>query len=175
MHKLNEVPKGDIVNPYMINNLSWYSQPGFSRAVLRSNLTRRVNVPIYNDISQTITRTMSYTACQSYTSNVSFSSSYTKDAFTAGVTVGASWSKTFEGSDSINQPIPPKKYSWMEYTPYMDNSWGSMHEEVWSWDGYSNVCLVNKIYFLDVYIARQGNAGLPDGIYKIKESSTKPS
>jgi len=162
------------VNPFALMDLSYYNQAGFSRAVLRTGLTARVSVPVYNETSQTVTRTISYSASQSYTSNVSLSSTYAKNAFTAGVTVGASWSSTYSGSDSVSQPIPPKKYSWMEYTPYMDNSWGTMHEEVWNFDGITNVKIVDKTYFLDVYIARKGNAGLPDGIYTVKESSTKP-
>lgn len=167
--------KLDKVTPFSLIDLSRYSEAGFTQSVYRYNLTRRISVPVYNEGTQTVTRNISYSASQSYTSNVSLTSTYAKNAFTAGVTVGSSWSNTYSESDSISQPIPPKKYSWMEYTPNMSNSWGTMYEEVWNFDGFSNVKIVDKSYFLDVYMAKAGNAGLPDGLYTVKESSTKPN
>lgn len=165
----------DLISPFAIMDLSRYTEAGFINSVYRNDLARRVSVPIYNDGTQTITRTISYSASQSYTSNVSLSSTYAKNAFSAGVTVGSSWSNTISSSDSVSQPIPPKKYSWMQYTPNMSNSYGTMHEEVWNFDGTSNVKLVDKTYFLDVYIAKRGNAGLPDGLYVVKETDYAPN
>jgi len=165
----------DSIAPLSLIDLSRYSEAGFIGSVYRNDLTRRISVPIYNDGTTTITRNISFTASQSYTSNVSLSSTYSKNAFSAGVTVGSSWSKTISNSDSVSQPIPPKKYSWMQYTPNMSNSYGTLYEEVWSFDGASNVKVVDKSYFVDVYIAKTGNAGLPDGLYTVKETTTAPN
>ncbi|MEC2346705.1 hypothetical protein P9H28_21765 [Paenibacillus barengoltzii] len=167
--------KPDEITPFALIDMSIYTEAGFIQSVYRNDLTRRISVPVYNETSQEVTRTISFTASQSYTSNVSLTSTYAKNAFTAGVTVGSSWSNTYSDSDSVTQKIPPHKYSWMEYTPNMSNSYGTMHEEVWNFDGFTNVKIVDKTYFLDVYIAKPGNAGLPDGLYTVKESSTKPN
>ncbi|GGA53486.1 hypothetical protein [Paenibacillus physcomitrellae] len=163
------------ITPFALQDYSYYLESGRAFGVYNYNLTRRISVAVYNETSNEVTRTITFSASQGYSANVSFSTSYGEDAFSASTSLGASWSKTITNSDSISQRIPPKRYSWMEFTPYMDNSWGTMHEEVWNFDGFSNVNLVNKTYFLDLYAARPGNAGLPDGIYTVKEGSTPPA
>ncbi|MFX3649060.1 MAG: hypothetical protein ACE3K2_25880 [Paenibacillus sp.] len=165
----------DLITPFALIDRSRYVQAGFVPTVYRQNLARRISVPVYNSGTQTATRTITFAASQSYTSNVSLSASHTKKAFTAGVSVGASWSNSYSNTDSIAQPIPPKKYSWMQYTPNMSNSFGTMYEELWNFDGKTNVKITDETYFLDVYIAKKGNAGLPDGLYVIMETDTVPN
>ncbi|WP_339306090.1 hypothetical protein NST33_29530 [Paenibacillus sp. FSL L8-0435] len=57
----------------------------------------------------------------------------------------------------------------------MSNSFGTMYEELWNFDGKTNVKITDETYFLDVYIAKKGNAGLPDGLYVIMETDTVPN
>lgn len=169
---LISAPENNSVTPFAIINQSRYVQAGLISSVYRTDLKKRVSVPVYNGTTQKITRTISYSASRGYTSNVSLSSSYAKSAVQA--TVGASWNKSSSSSDSISQPIPLKIYSWVEYTPNMKSSYGTTYEEVWNYYAGSNVKIIDKKYFLDLYIAKKGNAGLPDGIYAVKEASKAP-
>ncbi|MEK4252449.1 hypothetical protein [Paenibacillus sp. FSL W7-1287] len=166
---------GDI-SPMALLDLSYYNESGFISNVYRWNLNRRISAPLYNDSStQTNSQTLTYSTSQSYTSNFSFSTSGQKNAITAGVTVGASWSENFSFSQSVTQNVPPKKYVWMDYTPIMDNSYGILHEEVWSVVPGSSVKLVDEDHFIDLYIAKETSNGLPDGLYTLVESSSKPT
>jgi hypothetical protein len=63
----------------------------------------------------------------------------------------------------------------MDYTPILDNSYGILHEEVWSVVPGSSVLLVDEDHFLDLYIAKQTSTNIPDGLYTIVESSSYPT
>lgn len=165
----------DLITPFALIDRSRYVEAGYVSTVYRHNLARRISVPIYNDGTQTVNRTITFAASQGFTSNVSLNLSHQIKAFSASASVGASWNSTYTNTDSILQPIPPKKYSWMQYTPNMSNSYGTMYEEVWNFDGKSNVKITDKTYFLDVYTAKKGNAGLPDGLYVVKETTYLPN
>lgn len=68
----------DLITPFALIDRSRYVQAGFVPTVYRQNLARRISVPVYNSGTQTATRTISFAASQSFTSNVSLSASHTK-------------------------------------------------------------------------------------------------
>ena len=174
MHAKSE-PSGTF-GPASLLDLSYYNESGFISNVYRWDLNRRISPPVHNTSTTTTNSyTISYSTSQSFTSNFSFSTSGQKSAVTAGITVGAAWQNTYSVSQSVTQNIPPEKYGWMDYTPIMDNSYGILHEEVWSVVPGSAVELVNEDHFLDLYIAKKTSTNIPDGLYTIVESSSYPT
>jgi hypothetical protein len=147
----------------------YYRQSGFSSAVTRTSLMRRISSIIYNETGSPATRKIDYSTTQGYSVNISLNGGK-KDAFSA--TLGGSWSSSWSKSDSISYTISSKYYGWMEYTPIMDNSWGYMECAIW--DASKQIWVAQPTEWTDLYIARNMN-GTPDGIYTIKTSTTRPS
>ena len=172
----NNVSALSDVSPMVITDMSYYVESNFIRNVYRWSLNRRISAPVYNSSPTTTnSRTISYSTTQSYTSNFSFSTSGQRSAITAGVTAGASWSNSESVTDSVTQNIPPLKYSWMDYTPLMDNSFGILYERVWNIvPGWAEL-IVDEDRFIDLYIMKRTGAGIPDGLYTIVESSNYPT
>ena len=117
---------------------------------------------------------MSVHVSQSYTSTFSFDYSHQRNAFSAGVSVGASWSNTYTRSDTVTQPVSPGHYAWMDYIPYMDNSLGTLYEDVWFIDQNGSTKLFDDVTWIEVFIAKD-LFGIPDGIYTIMEDTVLPT
>lgn len=150
-----------------------YEESGFIRNFPRADMVRRISPIVYNETSQNASRTISYSASQGFVSNISLTLGGKKSAITAGITGGASWSNSYSQSDSVTQTIPKNKYAWMEYYPIMDNSYGILTELI-TYDGGIPYYEENT-YFTDIFIAKKMSNGMPDGVYTLKESSSRPN
>lgn len=178
--KLNAINNNPNIAPREIGimsllDLSYYYEQGYIDHVLRTGLKRRISPVLENSTSSAATRTLSYSTTQAYTANISITASR-KGYIDAGITGGAGWSKSTSTNDSTTATVQPKKFLWMDFTPYMDNSYGTLNEVIYSVDPLSgtSVLIKNESSFADIYIPLELN-NMADGVYTIVESSTRPN
>jgi hypothetical protein len=124
--------------------------------------------------TQTASRAIAYSTTQSYTISTGITvTTKVNSAITASITGGASWTSAWSITDTVTQQIPPKMYSWMEYTPNMNNSYGNVVETTYDTSTNPYTVVGTNSYFTSIYTAIL-LSGRPDGIYAIKESSVSP-
>lgn len=154
------------ITPYALDAYK-YTEAGFFPTVTRTSLTDRVSIYYANDSDSKLSYTIQYAASQTYTANRSITASGEKNAIKLGITVGSSWSNTYSSSTSATKDVTGRYYGWMEYTPVMGNSFGTMLH------GYTSptppLQYLEETYFLDIYVAREMPGGMPDGYYVFKE------
>ncbi|WP_419884908.1 hypothetical protein [Paenibacillus sp. B-A-8] len=151
-----------------------YQQNGYVSYVTRSGLTRRISQPVYNSASINSLLNISYSVSQGYIANTSFGVTAKQTAVSAGITGGSSWSNTYGGSNTTTASVNPYNYAWMEYTPIMNNSFGVITEKNYVNVQGSSVLVSTNSYDVDIYTARLLSGSLPDGVYVIKQSASKP-
>ncbi|MNC11514.1 hypothetical protein D3C75_592140 [compost metagenome] len=167
--------KGNI-GIYSLMDLSYYSQAGYISRVLRTPLMRRISTPVYNGTTSPATRALTYTTTQTYTANISITASR-KAYIDAGITGGVSWSQSATTTNTITATIKPGEYNWVDYTPYMNNSYGTLYENIWNVDPTTGqtVQLSNGQYWTDIYSAIKLPDGSPDGLYRVMASTSPPA
>ncbi|KAA8782527.1 hypothetical protein EC604_01520 [Paenibacillus amylolyticus] len=153
-----------------------YNESGYIYNVPLPLLNKRISVPVYNESkTKTAKRTITFSASRSYSTSYSINVNGKIKAITAGITGGSSWTNTYSGSDSVAQDIPPLNYSWMDYYPIVNNSYGYMNEKVYVNTQSGTVLASEKNTFTDIFIPRKMDSGLPDGLYVVKESLKAPT
>lgn len=138
-----------------------YVQSGFMSDDVRYDLNRRISTYVYNETSMPMTRSITSTTSQTYTVNVSLTST---DAGALTSTLGSSWSNNTTFSETETVTINPNQKEWAEFTPIMDNSYGYLKY----YDSLTGEYV--KENWVDLYIAKSVN-GQTDGILTFKTDS----
>jgi hypothetical protein len=152
-----------------------YNQAGYVYNVARPYLNKRISAIVQNETDQSVTRTITYTASQSFTANLSINIPLKIAAINVGITGGASWQNTYGSTDAVAQVITKGYYAWMDYYPIMNNSFGDLNTKVYANAQGTSVLVSDTNEFYDIYIAKQMSGGLPDGVYTVKQSTTRPN
>ncbi|WP_025692720.1 hypothetical protein [Paenibacillus zanthoxyli] len=174
--KQNLAESGRNVSINSLWDLSHYNEAGYIPRVLRTPLKRRISAAVYNSTTSPLTRSLSFSTTQTYTANISITGSR-KGVIDAGITGGVSWTQTATVNDTMTASIQPHEYNWVEFTPYMSNSYGTLFEEIWNIDPFTgqSVLLTKGQYWTDIYSAIKLPDGTPDGLYTVVSSASAPN
>lgn len=153
------------ITPEGYYTITVYRESGHSWADEMWNERRRISDYVYNYTSNNATRTLAFKTSDTYTANVSLT---VTDKNAINATIGSSWQKIYEISDSIGVTIPPNTKSWMDWVPIKDNTFGWLYSETYSdWSGL--LISSEKYKWVDIYTPRQVAGGKDDGITMLKD------
>lgn len=160
----NSINNRDGIEPQGITD-DWYRYDESSYStVRRSDLNRRVSVPMYNDTSNNTTSSISYSTSQGHTININLSG-LKMNAVRGGTFY------TYNNSASINSSytltVSPNHYGWFEFEPTMYKSTGYLKTFGWKGD-------LKSSEFIETYYPKKVGSNL-DGFLIARESRTQPN
>ena len=147
-----------------------YREDAYIAGCLRTDLTRRISNEYVNLTSVDQTVSLSWSCTQDFTmsADVEISGKWLKAVTT---TLGASWTDSVSASSSYNITIAPGKKVWLEFTPRMDRSYGTISKYLTTTGGR----LLVEERWIDTYrttyiYSAALRTYVPDGIYTFKEA-----
>ncbi|MGV8146164.1 MAG: hypothetical protein ACLKAK_06155 [Alkaliphilus sp.] len=151
-----------VVQQGMTSDWYRYDESGNS-VVLKTSERKRVSSVAFNGTTNPSTRSLSFSSSSRSTFSISLNSS---EASAVRSGVGFSWESSTSITDTHTITMSPGEYSWLEFAPYKNKSWG--HVKRFSWLGE----LENSRYVV-TYSPREVGGDL-DGILYHMASTNAP-